>query len=88
MDSIQSSATTHGQYGPGSYGNKGLLRIRLAIVLLEPHHQFIFSFIFWTLAGGVLTLCRDAVRVFYSPSRQGLKKRFEFRDRFLDCLNN
>ena len=40
---------------------------------MEHHHQIVscsIQYIHWCV-GGVLPLCRDAVRVFYSPSRQG-----------------
>ena len=42
-----------------------------APALQEPHHQIIFSDISRTFVGGVLALCRDAVGVFYNPSRLG-----------------
>ena len=33
----------------------------------------VFNVISWTLVGRVLPLCRDAVGVFYSPSRMGFQ---------------
>ena len=60
-----------GQSGPGSDGNEGVLRIpqsssiagtSLSNCLVSyPEHSL----------GGVLPLCREAVGVFYSPSRLG-----------------
>ena len=63
---VISGATTPGQSGPGSNGNEGVLCIthysNLTIRL--------FSVITWTLIGKeVLSLCRVAVSVFYSPSQ-------------------
>ena len=57
-------ATTPGQSGPS--GNEGVLRIPQAPSLPELHHH-----IRTLVGGGVLSLCRDAVSIFYSPSRQG-----------------
>ena len=36
---------------------------------LKPHHQIGFNVISKTIVGGDLTLYRDAINVFYSPSR-------------------
>ena len=63
-----SGATTPGQSGPRSNGNKGVLRI--------PQHCWnltirLFSVISRTLVGRRVTLCRGAVSVFYSPSQGG-----------------
>ena len=49
---------------------KGYSVFRKDPALLEPHHQ-IFSVINRTLVGGVLTLGRDAVDIFYNPSWLG-----------------
>ena len=56
-----SGATTPGQSGPGSDGNKKLQHYWSLTIRL-------FSVISRTLVGGVLPLCRDSVGVFYSPS--------------------
>ena len=39
-----------------------------APALLKPHHQIVYKDTRW---GGVVPLCRDAVGVFYRPSRLG-----------------
>ena len=68
---VLSSATTPGQAGVGSNGNEGVLRIpqspSISGTLLSdclvsyPGHSL----------GEVIPLCRGAVSVFYSLSRQG-----------------
>ena len=42
-----------------------------ALAILEPHHQ-IFCDISRTLVWRVLSLCREAVGVFYNPSQLGM----------------
>ena len=70
IDRTLSDATTPGQSGPGS------VTIRVTLHSLKLQHYWnitilFFSVISRTLVGGegVLTLCREAVSVFYSPSR-------------------
>ena len=69
-DRILSAATTPDQIGPGSDGSEGVLRIpqSSSITATSPwvclvSHQ---DTRWW---GGVLPLCREAVSIFYSPSR-------------------
>ena len=79
-----SGATTQGQTGHVSDGNKGVPHSP------KLHHHWsltlrLFRVISKTLIGGVLLLCRDAVCVFFSPSRLGHKALVErilllFRD--------
>ena len=61
-----SGATTLGQSGPGSDGNKGVIRIlqSSSIAGTSPSDCW----------GGVLLLYREAVGVFYSPSQRGKVK--------------
>ena len=40
-----------------------------APALMEPHHNSLISYPGNSLGGGVLSLCWDAVSVFYSPSQ-------------------
>ena len=69
MDKALSGATTPGQSGPGSDGNEGVLRIpqSSSIAGISPSDCLGHS-LGW---GGVLPLCKEAVGVFYSPSRLG-----------------
>ena len=53
---------------------KGCSTFPNAPASLEPHHQIVQCPIQDTRWGGVLTLCRGAVCVFYRPSRQGNHK--------------
>ena len=66
-----SSATTPGQSGPGRNGNEEVLRISQSsnIAGTSPSDCLI-SYPGYSLVG-VLPLCREAVGVFYSPSRLG-----------------
>ena len=50
---------------------KGYSAFPKAPALLEPHHQIVYCHIQDTRWGGGLPLCREAVSVFYSPSRLG-----------------
>ena len=61
---IGPGATTPGQNRPWSDGNEGVLFPKL------QHYWSLrlFSVISRALVGEVLTLCRDAVGVFYSPN--------------------
>ena len=66
-----SSATTPGQSGPGSDGNEGVLRIpQSSSTAGTSPSDCLVSYPGHSLRG-VLPLCREAVGVFYSPSRLG-----------------
>ena len=74
IDRTLSGATTPSQSGPGSDGNEGLFHIpqtsgitgaSLADCLVS------YSGYSGELGGGALAFCRDAIGVFYSPSRLG-----------------
>ena len=63
-----SGATTPGQSGPGSSGNKEIFCISesFSITGASPSDCLVsYPGHSW---GGVLLLCRDTVSVFYSPS--------------------
>ena len=68
LDRTLSCATTLGQGGPGSNGNKRVLRIlqSSSITRTSPSDS-LMSYTGHTLWVGVLPLCRDAVDVLYSP---------------------
>ena len=66
-----SGATAPGQSGPGSDGNEVVLRIPQSSNTAGTSPSDCLSVINRTLVGGVLPLCRGAVGLFYSPSRQG-----------------
>ena len=76
IDRTLSGVTTPSQTGPVSDGNEEVLRIPQSssitgtsasdCLVLNPGHS---------LVEGVLSLCKDAVGVFYSPSRLGKWKR-------------
>ena len=68
IDRSLSGATTPSPSGPWSDGNKGVLGIPVSSRVTETSP---FSVISRTHVGEVLPLCRDAVGVFYSPSRLG-----------------
>ena len=69
-----SGATTPSQGGPGSYGNEGIHRIPQNSCITEPHHQIVLeSYPGHWLEVGVLSLCSEAVGVFYCPSQLGKK---------------
>ena len=72
IDRTLSGATTPGQSGPGSDGNKGVLCIPQSSSITEasPSNCFV-SYPGHLLWGGVLLLCRDAVSVFCSRSWLG-----------------
>ena len=57
------------QSGPGSNGYEGVLCIHLSSSLAIR----LFSVISKTFVGEVLSFCRKAVGVFYSPSQLGQK---------------
>ena len=61
-----------GQSGPGSNGNEGVLCIpQIPSITGTPPSDCLMLYLGHSLGGGVLPLCRDAVSVFYSPSRPG-----------------
>ena len=65
------SATTPGQSEPGSDGNEGVIHIpQSSSITGASPLLFLVSYqdIRWE---GILTLCREEVGVFYSPSRLG-----------------
>ena len=66
-----SSATTPGQSGPGSDDNKGVLRISQSSSITGTWLSDCFVSYPGHSLGGVLLLCREAIGVFYSPSRLG-----------------
>ena len=61
----------------GAMVMKGYSTFPKAPALLEPHHPIILCQS-RTFIGGVLPLCREAVGVFYSPSRLGNASMFVF----------
>ena len=71
-DKTLSGAFTPDQSGPESDGNKEVVRIPSKFQHYWSLTIRLFSFISRTLVGGVLTLCRDVVGVFYSPNSLGL----------------
>ena len=74
-----SGATTHGQSGPWCNGNEGVLNITGT----SPPD---FSVSYQDTRRGVLTLCRDAIGVFSSPSRLGQLVFWNYIYLFLSCL--
>ena len=68
IDRTLSGATTPGQSGLGSEGNEGVLHIPQISKAGASPSDGLMSYPGHSL-GGVLSLCRDAVNVFYSPSR-------------------
>ena len=73
IDRILSGATTPSHSEPGSDSNEGVLCIPNTPALLVPHHQIV-SCLIQDTRWGVLPVCRDAIGVFYSPSRLGNDK--------------
>ena len=61
LDRTLSGATTQGQSGPGSDGNKGILHIPLNSRITRPPPSDCFCVKSRTLIAEVLSLCRDAV---------------------------
>ena len=73
IDRTLSSATTPGQGEPGSDGNEGALCIsKSSNITGTSSPDCLVSYPGHSLGGEVVSLCRYAVGVFYSPSRQGL----------------
>ena len=72
IDRTLSGATTPGQSGPGSDGNEGVLSIPQSSSITEAlPSDCLVSYPGHYLGAGVLPLCRDAIGVFCSTSRQG-----------------
>ena len=70
IDRTLSGATTPGQSGLGSGGNEGVLHIpQSPCITGTPLSDCSVSYPGNSLGWGVLPLCREAVVVFYSPSR-------------------
>ena len=67
---IQSGATTSGQSGHGSDANEGMLRIPQSSSITGTSSSDCLVSYPGHLLGGY-TLCKKAVRIFYSPSRLG-----------------
>ena len=63
--------TTLGQCGPGSSDNEEILRIPQSSGTTGATPSDCLMSLSGHSLGGVLPLCRDAVSVFYSPSRLG-----------------
>ena len=64
IDRTLPGSTTPGQSGPGRYS-----AFPKAPALLELHHRIVSCYTRDTRWGKALPLCRDAVGIFYSPSR-------------------
>ena len=84
IDRTLSSATTPGQNGPGSDGNERVFHIpQSSSITGTSPSDCLVSYLGHSLGAG-LPLCRDAVCVFYSPSRLGKEYSwFKFRVLFL-----
>ena len=73
IDKTLSGATTPGQSGPGSDGNEEVLRIPLSSSIIGAlKSDCLMSYPGPSWSGGVLSISRDVVGLFYSPSRLGL----------------
>ena len=82
-----SGATTPGHSGPESNGKKGVLRTpQSSSIAGTSPSDCLVSYLGHSL-GGVLPLCREAVGVFYSPSRLGNLKR-ETESLLIEKQNN
>ena len=79
IDKTLSGATTPGQSGLGSHGNVGVLCILQSSSITRTSPSDCLVSYPGHLRGGVLSLCREAVSVFYSPSQLGKKM-------FFSCL--
>ena len=67
VDRALSGVTTLGQGGPGSDGNEGVLCILQSSVIIGTLPSDCFeSYLGYLLGGFFLSLCRDAVGLFYS----------------------
>ena len=70
-DRTLSGAITPSQSGPGSDGNEGVFRILQSFSITETSpSDCLVSYLGHSL-GGVLSLCRDSIGVFYCSSRLG-----------------
>ena len=75
MGRTLSGATTPVRSGPGSDDNEGVLYIPLSYSITGASpSDCLVSYLGHSL-GGVFPLCRDAVGVFYSPSKLGCVQR-------------
>ena len=71
IDKTLSDVTTQGQSGCGSDGNEGVPRIpQSSSITGTSPSDFLVSYLGHSLRG-VLSLCKQAVGVFYSPSQLG-----------------
>ena len=69
IDGTQSGTTTLGQSGPESNGNEGVFHIfQSSRTGASPWDSFV-TYPRYLMRRGVLTICRDAVSVIYSPSQ-------------------
>ena len=81
IDRTLSGATTLGQSGLGSNGNKRVLHIPQSSRAGASPSDCLMSYV-GTLVGKVISLWRDAVDVFYSPSWQSYRqKEREIKDK-------
>ena len=74
IDWILSGATTPNQSGPGSGDNEGVLRIPQSSYFTGTSPSDCLVSHTGHSLEGVLPLCRESVRVFYSPSQLGSSK--------------
>ena len=72
MDRVLSGATTLGQSGLCSDNNERILRLPQSSSITGSSPSDCLVSYPGHYLGGVLPLCREAVGVFYSPSRQGI----------------
>ena len=73
-DRTRSVATTPSQSGSGSNSNEGVLYIlQSSSITGTLPLDCLMVYLGQSLGGGALLLCREAVGVFYSPSRLGNK---------------
>ena len=71
IDRTLSGATTLGQSGPGSDGNEGILHIPQSFSITGVSPSDCLESYPGHLLEGVLLFCKEAVSVFYCPSRHG-----------------
>ena len=67
IDRTLSGATTPGQSGSGSDGNKGVFHISQCYSITRNSPSELFSVINKTFVGGVKSLCRDIVEWILQP---------------------
>ena len=87
MDRTLSGATTLDQSGPGRNGNEGILRIPQSSSITRISSSDCLMSTQDIRWGGGLTICIEAVRVFYSSSRLGNLK-LEMKGNISKVLNN